>query len=105
MILYTEVVTYRWTEVDTLATYTPIVPNLFVTPYRIPPETLAGASDHTEGDYVDIPLSSSTDRPTLARFYRDGYEWIPLPPDVTPGETLLDLFQALYAYDPVRFAH
>ena len=69
MILYTDVVTYRWTEVDTLATYTPLVPGLHVTPYRTPPETLEGASDYTEGDYVPIPLSLSIDVPTLVKLY------------------------------------
>src|SRR5882757_4660705 len=104
MKFYTDVVTYRWTEVDTLATLTPVL-KLTVSPYSILSGSLPGAQGHKAGDYVDLPLYLSTDLPTLARFYRDGYTWIPIPPDVTPGDTLLDLFKALYAYDPVLFAH
>jgi hypothetical protein len=102
--LHSDVVTYCWTEVDRLAVLSKM-PNQYVTPYRVPTDAIDDAADIDADEYVTLSLALSIDPPTIARFFREPYEWIPVPPEVDPGATLGDLFAALHAFDPVRFAH
>ena len=100
MAAHTDVVRYRWTELDWAAARA----GLSVTPYKIPASSLEGARDYALGQTIEVSLGLTTDPPTVARFFRDGYEWVPLPDGVV-ALTLVDLFGALFAKDPVRFAH
>ncbi len=91
---------YTWTELDWLAA----LAGGSVTPYKIPSGSLEGSGHFEHGQVVDVPLGLSNDPPAVARFFRSGYEWVPLPEGVVAA-TLMDLFAALFAKDPLRFAH
>ena len=106
MSVHTEVVPYCWTEIDLLAEAMRVVPGLYVTPYRIPRGTLNGAARYATGQLVHVPLGASDNAAVVGRFFREGYEWAPVPDGVDPrGMTMQGLFEALFALDPVRFAH
>lgn len=105
MAVHTEVVPYCWTEIDRLAIVTRL-PGIYVTPYKIPPEAMRDCGGFGSGSLVHVPLAASVCAATVSRFFRGGYEWVPVPEGIDlAGKTLLDLFSALFAHDPVRFAH
>lgn len=106
MNVHTDVVPYCWTEVDRLAEAMRVIPGLYVTPYRIPRGALGGAAGHRAGQLVHVPLGASDNAAVVGRFFRAGYEWVAVPDGVDPtGLTMQGLFEALFALDPVRFAH
>lgn len=96
----TEVVPFWWTTVDELAARV----GTDVTPYKIPAKSLNGAAGWTGGKVVQIPLALSSEPATVARFFREGYEWVDVPADIPPG-TLVEVFAQLFARDKVKFAH
>lgn len=106
MSTHTDVVPYRWTNFDRLAAspWAPI-PNLHLTPYRIPVSAVSWARDFAPGDRVDVSLGLTNDPSAVARFFREGYEWIDVPAEVSVGSNIMGLFEALYAHDRRKFAH
>lgn len=96
----TEIVPFWWTTLDELTARV----GSDVTPYKIPASMLNGCNNWSGGSVVQIPLALSSQPATVARFFREGYEWVDVPEDVT-ATTLIDLFAELHGKDKVRFAH
>lgn len=96
----TEIVPFWWTTLDELTARM----GSDVTPYKIPASSLNGCENWSGGTVVQIPLGLSSQPATVARFFREGYEWIDTPKDVT-STTLISLFAELYAKDKIRFGH
>lgn len=106
MAVHTEVVPYCWTTLDQIVAGDSLLPGTYVTPYRIPRASLADCGRFAAGELVHVPLGASDSPAVVARFFRDGYEWIPLPDEVdVGGMTLASLFAALFEVDKLRFAH
>ena len=96
----TDVVPYVWNTLDGLAAQCGVP----CTPYKLAPALLNDAPSWRTGEVVRLPLGFSSEPASVARFFRDGYEWVPVPDGVW-GATLFELFSALFAHDKRRFAH
>ncbi len=128
MKLYTQTINYRWTALDAAAAYVGDIIDIWATPYRIRPRALdtgtrgltLGLPLLTEeklgvdfdwggfnvGDLVSFSLGLTIDPPSVARFFREGYEWIDVPDDVkTKGKSIKEVLEACFELDPDRFAH
>lgn len=105
MSTHNEIVPYRWTELDRMAVVTQF-PSAHVTPYSIPASSLGHATEPQSGDLIRVPLGATEDAAVVERFFREGYEWVPLPEDIDPtGQTLVQLFAKLYQKDSYLFSH
>lgn len=125
---HTEVINYRWTTLDATAAQVGDIVDIWATPYRIRPRDLDrgrrefklglpglakegfGASEvdfgFRVGELVSFSLALSVDPPSVARFFREGYEWVDVPEEIDlDGLTLQGVMEACHDLDPVRFAH
>ncbi|MFO0551130.1 MAG: hypothetical protein U0271_22255 [Polyangiaceae bacterium] len=100
MSVHSEAITYHWNQMDVWAAFI----GMSVTPYKIPAGKLNKPKEYRHQQVVDLSLALSTEPATVARFFRDGYEWITVPEDVQAG-TLLELFTTLWEKDKIKFAH
>jgi hypothetical protein len=128
MIRHTEIIDYRWTALDATAAQVGSIIDIWATPYRIRPRELDKgrrglklglpglaedgflASDadfgFDVGELVSFSLALTVDPPSVARFFREGYEWVDLPEEIDPdGKTIQGVMEACFELDPVRFAH
>ncbi|MFO0553996.1 MAG: hypothetical protein U0271_36790, partial [Polyangiaceae bacterium] len=124
----TKTITYRWTVLDATAAWLAHVIDIWATPYRVKPRDVEGgrhgftlglpllSSDGFRGTHGDIgysvgqdvtfSLGLTIDPPSVQRFFREGYEWVDVPEEVsTSGKTIQQLLIALYQHDKERFAH
>lgn len=95
-----DIVSYTWNTLDGLSAQV----GVNCSPYKIPASMLNDAAAWQTKKTVLLPLSLSAEPATLGRFFRDGYEWVPIP-DGVQASTLMDLFVKLFDYDKKRFAH
>lgn len=101
MISPTSVVPYWWNNFDRCMACL----HGNVTPYDIPSERLNECWGWTKSEPVRIPLGLSLEPAKIARFFREGYEWVKVPEEVPLGGNFIGYFAKLHAYDDVRFAH
>ncbi len=125
---HTQVINYRWTVLDATAAHLSHIIDIWATPYRVRPRDVEGgrhgfslglpglASEgfrssavdmgYDVGDLVSFSLGLTIDPPSVARFFREGYEWVDVPEEVdTADKTIKDVMQACYELDAERFAH
>ncbi|MEM9691443.1 MAG: hypothetical protein AAGA56_02770 [Myxococcota bacterium] len=102
---HTQVVPYRWTKVDSISVVAGKLLNAEVTPYGIPTGAVNHAFELESGQRIELSLGLSHDPPKVARFFREGYEWVDVPEEVEVEGKFTDLFTALYDHDKRRFAH
>src|SRR5947207_291591 len=100
MSVYSTTITYTWNQMDVWAAFI----GLSVTPYKIPSDKLNKPKEYNHMQVVDLSLALSTEPATVARFFRDGYEWLDVPADVQ-ASSLVDLFSKLWEKDKIKFAH
>jgi len=124
----TQVINYRWTVLDAAAAQIAVLLDVWATPYRIRPRDLDKgrrgiklglplldsegfkASDisggFNTGELVSFSLGLTADPPSVARFFREGYEWVDVPTEIDiSGMKIKEVLEACYEHDAVRFAH
>ena len=123
----TQIINYRWTALDATAAHLSQLFDIYATPYRIHPRALDKGRRGLElgvpgldsggwafdldggfdiGELVSFSLGLSADPPSVARFFRAGYEWIDVPEEVkTADQSLQGVMEACFDLDPRRFAH
>lgn len=124
---FSKTVTYRWTTLDASAAVLSHLIDIWATPYRLRPRDLEGGRHKLRagiplldkdgfqfghdgliqpGTLVSVPLGATLDPPSVARFFRPGYEWVDLPPAVDVKEkSIREVLEACFEHDKIRFAH